>query len=172
MSKILYCGAHGVGKSTAILKDASNFKQRFTDKNIYIVQESTRRLNKLLSMRSMPKSFQKLVILNAMSEELVLESEYHYIFCDRSAIDSVVYSIVNNIKLPNEYVNLAIEHLKSFDIINFVRPNKRYSIQDDGFRNTDIKYRNKIDKVFKKILDDNKISYNEGIIQDGKFMKL
>lgn len=81
-----------------------------------------------------------------MQKEIELEKKSNkHIICDRTVFDCFLYAEANNkghsfktnYKLYNDCKKIAINHLKTYDIIYFIKY-KHYPIKDDGFRNLDI----------------------------------
>ncbi len=150
MKKICFSGAHGVGKSTASYYLTSLLKQKNPEKSIICLEENVRDIAQLTNGNLKHKSFPTLAITNQLFRELKSELLYDIIITDRSLIDYLVYATETDIDISDEYFDLGISHMKTFDHIYFIRPdNEKSKIADDGFRDTDKSFRNEIDHAFR-----------------------
>lgn len=156
--RIAFVGSHGCGKSAAAHFMAAKLKKQDPSKTVKVLEEAVRETTKLVGINN--TDFQKLAIVNSISDQIFYSTIYDIVICDRIPLDYTVYADYYGVSLNLDYYRLSYSNSKEFDKIYFVRPDNT-PITDDGFRFTDIEERNKIDLVFKKVLDDNHIKYEE-----------
>lgn len=153
VKKYAFVGSHGTGKSSAATYLASVLKEKNRSKSVKVIEENVRELSKLFGDKINNHDFQRLCMVDHLTKELTAEQIYDIIVCDRTALDTLVYGLVYGIKLPSEYFSLAINHMSTFHHVFFVRPDKsNMEITNDGFRDTDIDMRNKVDEEFERML--------------------
>lgn len=151
--KYVFCGSHGVGKSSASTYLNSLLKQHYRNKSVKVIEENVREVSKLFGDKLNNPDFQRLVMVDHIQKEITAEQIYDIIVCDRSAIDTLVYGMIYNIKLPPEYFSLAMNHLNTCTHIYFVRPdNEDSELANDGYRDTNKEIRNQVDKQFELML--------------------
>lgn len=151
--KILFCGTHGTGKSTAALVKAAELKEANRTRSVKVIEENVREIQRLSRVDINTPAFQKLCFVDHLHKELLFENLYDTIIADRTAFDTLVYGLAVGIKLPPEYFSLAIRHLDTFNEIYFYRPkDTAAAILNDGFRDTDIQFRNHVDMMFEHML--------------------
>jgi nicotinamide riboside kinase len=156
--KIAFIGSHGSGKSAAAHFMAAKLKKENPSKTIKVLEEAVRETAKIVGINN--PNFQKLSILDSLYDQVYYGATYDIIICDRIAFDYTVYADFYGVHLDLDFYRISYNNAKEFDKIYFVRPDQT-PIADDGFRFTDIEERNKIDKLFKKCLDDAFIEYEE-----------
>ena len=160
--KIGFVGTHGAGKSSGATFLAARLKQKYPETSVKVLEENVRAIKRILGGDLNTPTFQKLVIADQLRRELVETSIHEIVICDRTTIDPLVYSELLSTLPPEEYVNLALSNVKTFDIIYFIRPDSyNQSIIDDGFRFTDKKLRNQVDKKFEELLYKHNIAHIE-----------
>jgi nicotinamide riboside kinase len=90
-AKIAFIGTHGVGKTTLCYGLASRLKRR--DVSVEVVHEVARRcplpINEETSIAA-----QSWILHTQIAEELVAESRYPVVICDRSILDNYVYLLL------------------------------------------------------------------------------
>lgn len=149
--KIGFVGSHGTGKSSAVLLLAAQLKEKYKEKSVKALEENVREIARIFNNKINNTAFQKMCMVDHLQKEFLAEALYDVVVCDRTALDCLIYGLVYKIPLPPEYFSLAIEHLKSFTHIFFVRPDST-PIVADGFRDTDVILRNDVDSQFEKLL--------------------
>ena len=108
-----------------------------------------------------------------MQKEIEIEKKSNkHILCDRTVFDCFLYNEVGNnfqrinYKLYNDCRKMAVNHLKTYDKIYFIKY-EGYGIVDDGFRNIDVENQKLVNQYmfdeFKRFKNVEFISYKEGI---------
>lgn len=144
--KYTFVGTHSTGKSSGATYLAALLKQKFPGKSVKVIEENVRELSKLFDGKHNTPAFQKLVMSDHLTKELTACQIYDVVVCDRSSLDTLCYGFAYKIKLEPELFSLALNHMNTFDMVFFVRPDgKAY---DDGFRDTNEELRMKVDEVF------------------------
>lgn len=152
--KIAFVGSHGTGKSSGANFLTATIKKTYPKKSVKIIEENIRELSPLFNDNINNFEFQRLAMIDHLHKELMAERIYDVVVCDRSSVDTLVYGLCHKIRLPAEYFSLAINHLYSFQKIFFVRPDSSESgIANDGYRNTNVVFRNEVDQQFERMLN-------------------
>ena len=146
--KIGLCGTMSVGKTTLVnaLKDLPEFK------DYYFRTERSKYLSDLgipLNTDSTLKG--QLVFAAERASELLQEN----IITDRTIIDVMAFCNLSTSMedYEKEQINGVLWNLiKDYDIIFYVNP-EGVKMEDNGVRETNMKYRNDIDKEIKTILN-------------------
>lgn len=160
--KVAVIGTHGTGKSTLSYHLAALLKKANPTNSVICLEENVRKIAKLTDNRLNTLLFQKLAISDQLFRELSHQSIYDIIITDRTLIDYLIYGMINGVILPEYYLDLAIDHLIGFEEIYFLRPDfKNSPIENDGFRDIDMNYRNQIDQEFERNLKYFSIDYKE-----------
>ena len=154
--KYAYIGTHGVGKSAAAHFLAAKLKRAHPELSIKVIEESAREISKISGINN--SQFQKMAILDSLYKQELYMPLYDVIICDRTPFDYLIYSKVFGVQLDSTYEQLAIDNLKIFDHIYFIRPDGT-PLANDGFRLTNEREQIKLDKVFMFHLDINKIQH-------------
>lgn len=155
--KIAIVGTQNMGKSTLIndfLKRWSDYK---TDKVSYRdhIKENNLPINKDTTVDTQES------IMNFICESLERNASEEKFIMDRSPYDALVYSIWANGKekegFTDEFIHrqidIAREASKAYDIIFYIPIHERNNVEivEDNLRDTDVKYREEIDNIFKGI---------------------
>jgi thymidylate kinase len=155
MNKIAICGTHGVGKSTLSYHLASLLKKSNPTKSVICLEENVREIAKITDGNFTSLEFTKLAIYDQLFREVKASILYDIIVTDRSLVDYMIYGQLNG----NYYgfYDDAPLHMFGFNQIYFLRPDHLASaIADDGFRDTNLDFRNKVDKEFSRFFEKNK----------------
>ena len=152
--KIGFCGTMSVGKTTLVneLAKLPEFKD-YTSRT-----ERSKHLMGLgipLNMDSTLKG--QFVFAAERASELLCDK----ILTDRTVIDVMAFCELSNSMTANEsfYLNSALGHLiNDYDYLFYVSP-VGVKMEDNGVRETDIKYREEINKKILSILDLRNIKY-------------
>ena len=152
--KIGFCGTMSVGKTTLVneLAKLSEFKN-YTSRT-----ERSKHLRDLgipLNMDSTLKG--QFVFAAERASELLCDK----ILTDRTVIDVMAFCELSESMTANEafYLNSALGHLiDDYDYLFYVSP-VGVKMEDNGVRETDIKYRDEINKKILSILDLRDIKY-------------
>lgn len=152
--KIAVCGTSCIGKTTYIrdfLKTWKNYKtpektyRDFIDKN-YINKTGTEESQK--------------AILNALVDQAIEYSKKDNVIFDRCVLDNLVYTswLYFNDKVTEKFLDesriIVRETLKLYDILFFIPITKvaLVEISEKETRETDLKYREEIDNIFKSFV--------------------
>jgi GTPase SAR1 family protein len=138
--KIGFCGTMSVGKTTLVnaLKELPEFKnyQFRTERSKYLME-----LGIPLNTDSTIKG--QCVFLAERASELMQEN----IITDRTVIDVMAFSLsatsINHIQ-AEDFVDFANHLIPEYDYLFYVSP-EGIQMEDNGVRETDLEYRNKID---------------------------
>jgi nicotinamide riboside kinase len=152
--KIGFCGTMSVGKTTLVnelakLLEFKNYTSR-TERSKHL-----RDLGIPLNMDSTLKG--QLVFAAERASELLCSK----ILTDRTIIDVMAFCELSESMTANEafYLNSALGHLiDDYDYLFYVSP-VGVKMEDNGVRETDIKYRDEINKKILNILDLRNIKY-------------
>ena len=174
--KIAFTGTHGVGKSTII----DNLAEKSWCVTMPECYRLTANLFGLLCNGDTKKQCYDTTLhcfyLQMQKEIEATKLHNEHIICDRTVLDCFLYLDAGNnfqrinYKLHNDCRKMAIEHIKTYDIIYFIEY-EGYPLQDDGFRNIDTENQKLINQYlwdnFKKFPNVKKISYTEGMQLQG-----
>jgi|TARA_R110000796_G_scaffold493_1_gene1600 nicotinamide riboside kinase len=152
--KIGFCGTMSVGKTTLVnelakLPEFKDYTSR-TERSKHLMD-----LGIPLNMDSTLKG--QFVFAAERASELLCDK----IITDRTVIDVMAFSELSDSMTANEsfYLNSALSHLiGDYDYLFYVSP-VGVKIEDNGVRETDIKYREEINKKILDILDLRGIKY-------------
>ena len=145
--KIGFCGTMSVGKTTLVkaLKELSEFKDYTfrTERSKYLME-----MGIPLNTDSTLKG--QLVFAAERASELMQEK----IITDRTIIDVIAFSNLSKSMKNHEkhFLSATIKRLiNEYDILFYVSP-EGVEIEDNGVRETDVKYRMAIDREIKSIV--------------------
>lgn len=157
--RIAICGCQGSGKSHLIQeflnrwpmykKSEKSYRDLIKDRNISINQEGNEESQK--------------IILNALIDE-VQQTTGDFLIFDRCVVDNIAYTLWLNAhdKASDKFVIdckfLALQTIKLFDIIFYIPLRKEITLQDKETRDSDPKFREEIDNIFKALVT----SYEKG----------
>lgn len=149
--KIGFTGTMSVGKTTLVnaLKEIPEFKDYVftTERSKYL-----RDLGIPLNTDSTLKG--QVIFLAERCSELL----HPNIITDRTVIDVMAFThLAQSIPFihSDKYYDLAVNFIKEYDYIFYISP-EGVEMEDNGVRETDIKYRNKVDREIRDIINDNK----------------
>jgi len=146
--KIGFCGTMSVGKTTLVnaLKEREEFKDyTFTterskylrDMGIPLNTDSTLKGQTIFLAERCSELFQK----NIITDRTVID-----VMAFTKAAPSIPYYQVD------PYFDLASQFIKEYDYIFYISP-EGIEMEDNGVRETNLKYRKKIDEEIKDVLD-------------------
>ena len=145
--KIGFCGTMSVGKTTLVnaLKEREEFKDyTFTTERSKYLRDLGIPLNTDSTLKG------QTIFLAERCSELLQEN----IITDRTVIDVMAFTKVAK-SIPfiqvDDYFTLAANFIKEYDYIFYISP-KGVQMEDNGVRETNLEYRNKIDFEIKDIL--------------------
>lgn len=137
--KLAFIGSHGVGKTTLCYGLAARLKVR--DLALEVVHEVARRsplpINEETGLAS-----QAWILHTQIAEELVAETRYRMVICDRSVLDNYVYLLVA--EGPQQGLDPLIDHwMETYDLLLHVPVLE--APRADGIRATDPSFQQAID---------------------------
>jgi len=149
--KIGIMGTHGVGKTTKVNELASIFSD-IAPEDTGVLSEVVRRcpfpVNENASINA-----QRWIFFKQFTEEIELQAAHEILICDRTVLDSLAYAQYAGFQdFVSEAMYLAVDWLKTYDIIYWLRPSGR-RIEDDGFRSTSENYQQGIDMILAHWVD-------------------
>ena len=152
--KIGFCGTMSVGKTTLVnelakLPEFKDYKSR------------TERSKHLMSMGIPLNTDSTLKGQIVFAAERASELLCDKIITDRTVIDVMAFSALSNSMSGNEsfHLNSALGHLiDDYDYLFYVSP-VGVKIEDNGVRETDVRYRDNINKKILEILDWSNVKY-------------
>ena len=152
--KIGFCGTMSVGKTTLVnelakLPEFKDYTSR-TERSKYLME-----MGIPLNTDSTLKG--QLVFAAERASELLCDK----IITDRTVIDVMAFSALSNSMSGNEsfHLNSALGHLiDDYDYLFYVSP-VGVKMEDNGVRETDIRYRENINKKILEILDWRDVKY-------------
>lgn len=148
VKRIAVVGTHGAGKSTLSYHLTSLLKQSNPVKSVICLEENVRNVAKLVNGDLKCYDFTKLAFHEQVCREIKASLLYDIMVVDRTLLDYAIYGKLNkNVGFLEE----AGLQLFCFNKIYFLRPDKNDSpIANDGFRDTNLDFRNKVDNEFEK----------------------
>ena len=152
--KIGFCGTMSVGKTTLVnelakLPEFKDYTSR-TERSKYLME-----MGIPLNTDSTLKG--QLVFAAERASELLCDK----IITDRTVIDVMAFSALSNSMSANEafHLNSSLGHLiKDYNYLFYVSP-VGVKMEDNGVRETDIRYRDNINKKILEILDWRNVKY-------------
>ena len=152
--RIGFCGTMSVGKTTLVnaLKELPEFKDYY-----FRTERSKHLMNLGIPLNTDSTLKGQLVFASERAAELMQEK----IITDRTVIDVMAFCELSESMTANEafYLNSALGHLiDDYDYLFYVSP-VGVKMEDNGIRETDIKYRDEINKKILSILDLRDIKY-------------
>lgn len=147
-AKIAFIGTHGVGKTTLCYGLASRLKRR--DVSIDVVHEVARRcplpINEETSVAA-----QSWILHTQIAEELVAQSRYPVVICDRSVLDNYVYLLLAAGR-HQALEDLMEFWIRSYDFLIHVPLIEQPS--PDGIRSADPAFQRAVDERLVRELGD------------------
>ena len=152
--KIGFCGTMSVGKTTLVnelakLPEFKDYTSR-TERSKYLME-----MGIPLNTDSTLKG--QLVFAAERASELLCDK----IITDRTVVDVMAFNALSNSMSGNEsfHLNSALGHLiNDYDYLFYVSP-VGVKMEDNGVRETDLRYRDNINKKILEILDWREVKY-------------
>lgn len=152
--KIAVCGTSCIGKTTYIRDFLKTWKNYKTPEKTYRDFIDKNHINKTGTEES-----QK-AILNALVDQAIEYSKKDNVIFDRCVLDNLVYTswLYFNDKVTEKFLDesriIVRETLKLYDILFFIPITKvaPVEISEKETRETDLKYREEIDNIFKSFV--------------------
>lgn len=158
--KIALIGSHGVGKTTLCFGLAARLKAR--DVSLEVVHEVARRcplpINEATSLEA-----QSWILHTQIAEELVAQSRYPVVLCDRAVIDNYVYlKLAHGARTSLDH--LIDDWLTSYDLL-FLVPIVS-APQADGLRAVDPGFQYEIEKLLRVELKRRSVQFEDLALED------
>lgn len=144
--KIAFIGSHGVGKTTLCFDLASRLKR--LDLPVDIVKEVARACPLPIN-RETTLAAQAWILHTQIAQELVAESQYEAVICDRSVLDNYAYLVVSAGRRP-AYDALVAEWVGSYDGLFKVPVLQAPTF--DGKRDVSADFQHEIDRTIEELL--------------------
>ena len=156
--KIALIGTHGTGKTTLAYELTAELKKQGI--NATMCTEVARRCPLPINRKGDFHS-QLWIFVTQIKEEIEAEKDYEFVVCDRSVLDTYVYTRYLLTEADTERIwALAKEHLKTYDLL-FRMPIIDGYMAQDGVRDTDKRFQQDIDAMMNEFLKESKIPYIE-----------
>jgi hypothetical protein len=149
MKKIALIGTHGVAKTTTVYGIGYRLKQMRYDTDI--VYETARKCPLPINRKGSVNS-QKWIIGKLLELESLIDPTIDFAICDRTLLDTYVYSLRTNRKFAKSFLPFAIEHMKTYDYI-FYLPIKGKYLKGDSKRSANKQYQIEIDQGIRDIIN-------------------
>lgn len=150
--RIAFSGTGHSGKTTLVKSFLYTWKNYTTPEKTYrdIIHENNLSHSSDTTIETQEK------ILNFMIDQVQSSVQSDKIVYDRCPLDNIAYSMWCNDKgtdgftkaFVTKQIKLMRESMKSLDIIFLCRFDNRQNVEDDGFRDTDIKFIKEVDNIF------------------------
>lgn len=163
MLRIGITGTHSTGKTTLArcLVEKLNNK----DRRIILIKEQVRDVAADLSIQNVeevarrgPKWFSlfqwEILRRQINSEQYAVKNGYSFV-SDRTTLDNLAYYMLGNSgdseAVRKMYEGIALKNMKrGYDLILYLPP--AIPLEDDGFRQTDEEFRDKIDRAIRRLI--------------------
>jgi GTPase SAR1 family protein len=175
MQKIAVIGTHAVGKTT-LCKGLVDYAKA-SGKKAVCVEEQVRGCPYPIHYGQGTEATEWVMFNQILEERVAAQRKPDLIICDRSALDPIIYyeaaepefSENSTLDIYVALRNLAIAHLATYHLIVLVEPIE-YTIEPDGFRNTNPIYRKKINDIFVDTLRDINDDMNDPEAEEVKML--
>lgn len=156
--KVGIMGTHGTGKTTMAYQCAE------------VMQKTGIRAIVLTGVaRSCPwpinqgasEEAQRWIYHTHMVKELEYSAGYEAVYCDRTVLDSIIYSWVLGFRdMVKAYMPAALAWLSTYDHLYWMRPREGWLV-DDGVRDVDVAFQRRVDDEFSYWIDLHEIPVTE-----------
>ena len=146
--KIGFLGSHGTGKTTMAYDLAAKLKKRGHD--VIILSEVARSCPMPIN-QEVTREAQNWIIGKHMTREASMKGQI--MICDRTLMDNFAYALYCDEEFFKPMTPWIKNYMQSYTTIFYLEPNDAYLIED-GTRDTDIGFRNKIDKIVNDLIDE------------------
>lgn len=151
--KIAFTGTHSTGKTTILNKIDSKFEK--ISEYARKLKEEGFPLNKKTTQEG------QLILFNKSLNDLFLKKSF---ICDRCLIDYAVYTLLSEKKIENyvtDYMEGCIQkYMKMYDKVIYFPIIQEISLSQDGIRDSDLKYREKVDFYITSYLKSYKVNFH------------
>lgn len=146
--KIGFIGSQGTGKTTLAYELAYRLKKQGND--VYVLSEIARSCPLPINEETTKES-QLWIMGKQMTREQSAKGKIY--ITDRTILDPFCYSMRIEPEFFEHFKEFIKTYLTTYDYIFYMKPNDDFLI-DDGLRSTDAKFRDEIDSLMKKYLDE------------------
>ena len=156
--KIGIMGTHGTGKTTMAKQMAETL--RATGIRTGVLTGVARSCPWPIN-RAGTEDAQRWIYHTHMIRELEYSRIFEAVYCDRTVLDSLVYSRVLGFEdLVEDYLPAALRWLATYDALFWMRPRGGWLV-DDGVRDTDEEFQRRVDREFGCLIDMHNIPVTE-----------
>lgn len=157
--KIAIIGTHGSGKTTLALNLVDQLSKKYPNKTVGFLQEVAGRCPLKINRGGLLS--QIWIVQKQIIDEIELMQKYDIVVCDRSLLDSYVYTrdvcSFHKLEMPEWIEKLLEYHMESYDYLFRTKLNSKYLVKN-GVRSVDTQWQEVIEGIFNKVLEEKKIS--------------
>jgi uridine kinase len=155
--RYLITGTHGCGKSTLSHRICSELKK--SGYNAIVLSETARESPFPINRGQTVNATLYIALKQAVKELEAIAYGYRHLVLDRGVLDSFVYSEATRREAISDVESSLLEAFKiwtrTYDDIIFVKSDGRQGLQDDGVRDTDVPFAQRIEDLFEHLLAEN-----------------
>ena len=157
-----HSGAHGTGKTTAVFRQAHEFKLRYPELRVGIVHEVARFCPYPINKKATAEA-QSWIFARHMERELTALANFDLVVSDRPIFDCVAYTVAAGfLGLAGDMIRLAEYHSNHYERIVFHPIAKSDFLYDDGVREADdTDYQQRIEDEILRIYERLQIKYED-----------
>ena len=147
--KVVFCGAHGVGKSTL----SNGLSQELWLPILHDIVVDAHRLGFIINENTPMETQMRLT-----GKQLEQEKTHSDFIGDKCIFDYYVYAEALNMdkEMTSVIKKIALK-THNYDHVFFIKP--EFPIVDDGLRSTNIEFQNAVHQVYENFLKENNIQY-------------
>ena len=148
--KIAFSGAQGTGKTYSTLEKAKELKIKHPNKTVGVLSENAINCPLPINQEATFKS-QLWIFADQLRKEIEMSCKFDILVCDRAIFDAIAYTWRIDPKLGNYMLGIGQRILNTYTTIYFKRAKTNNYVIDDGLRDTDVNFREEIDKILEDI---------------------
>jgi len=159
LTKIAVSGAHGTGKTTI----CESLQAKYAEADWFAISREVPRIivgavndSDFFKRGNNTIDRQLLIFLYQLEEERVRSDQKRILFCDRSPIDHLAYTLANHPSYEGTPEYQALEKLIKGWLMTFDRIYKvpiEFALEDDGVRESDLIFQKEIDKLIDRLYE-------------------
>jgi len=150
--KIAYSGSHGTGKTTSAYETCWFYKKQ-KNSSVYLISETIRECPFPINQNGTAET-NLWSITTQLKKELEKSLIYDIIICDRPVIDTLAYCYIDCRELYYDVYPICKRHINTYDYIYFKSIQNNDYLIDDGVRDMDTEYRQRIEDKLLSIYDE------------------